>query len=156
MRPRVRAVERDADRHVTKQPDAALVGVAAKLMPLVVEQELDDLDIGDLLIGAGLERRHRLGVTMHVVWSPFGPGPLSVLRFEDAVERVVVQPDRIVFLNEPIAGGHEVGFGARLEAGRREPQQPGLDRDQRAVVHVVLRQGSKFLRLVFLEEAFFN
>ena len=41
--PGVRTVERNTDRHITKQAYAILVRVLSESLPLVVKQELDDL-----------------------------------------------------------------------------------------------------------------
>ena len=64
------------------------------------EQELDHLDIGDLRVRVLLEFGHRIGIAMHVLRRPFGPRPLAVTRFQDAVKGVVVQPQLIVLLHE--------------------------------------------------------
>jgi hypothetical protein len=63
-----------------------------------------------------------------------------VLRFQNAVQGVVVQPGLIVLGNEAIAGFLERRLGAFLETAGGQAQEAILDRDQSPVVDLLRRQ----------------
>ena len=122
-------------------------------LPLVEEQALDDLDQLDLQCGGFLEFAHGLGFAPHVARVPLGPGALAVARLQYPEQGIVVQPLVVVPGQELPVDLLQLGGGQFPEARSRRAEQPALDRNQCAVVDVVLRQGRQFPDLLLGQEA---
>ena len=90
MCPRIRAVQRNVDWHVAEQADAVCLRIGTQSTPLLKEQELNDLDMGDLVRGRFFEFCKRGRITPRVDWRPGRPGLLVVAGFQDAIQGVVV------------------------------------------------------------------
>ena len=147
VRPGVRAVERNIDRHVTEQLNTLLMGVGAQHFPLVVEQELQDLDVCNLAVGSCLQLGQCVRVAVHVFRIPLRPRSLAMLRFEYAEKCIVVQPGRVVPGDEGVAGRPQRVVRPIFEAAGGGSQQAALDRDEGTVVDVIrgqLREGRCF------------
>ncbi len=150
--PGIGAVERDTDRHVAEQRDAALVRIVPQREPLPEEQVLDDLERADAVRLLALHLCQRFRVATHVGGLPLGPGTLAVLALEHPEKRIVVQPVAVVALQEAVEIRKDFEADGLFEAIGREEQQARLDRDQRAVVDIALGQGSEFPDLILAEQ----
>ena len=151
--PRRQRFERDVNGHVAEQDDTVLVRVVAQGPPLAEKQELDDLDVADSVGFLLLDPGERTGIAMHELRPPLGPRPFSMTGLQDAKEGVVVQPLIVILLDEPFEIAQEFVADLVLESIRCEVQEAVLDRNQRAVIDMTLRQRRQFIDLAAVQQA---
>ena len=105
MGPGIGTVQCDVNRHVAEQAHTVFMGVVSQLLPLMMEQELNDLDVCDVAAGGRFDISQRFPVPMHILGFPVWPGYFTVLVLEDAKQRVVMQPAFVMPVDKVIAGG---------------------------------------------------
>ena len=95
--PGVGAVHRHVDRNVAKQLDAQRIDVAAELVPLLVEQVLQELVEADLVVQLLAVPGHGLGLVQADAFIlPLGPRAVAELLLDGHVQRVVLHPGAVL------------------------------------------------------------
>ena len=121
VRPHIGTVVRDENGDIAEQQHTALVGIAAQLLPLPIEQELLEANLLDLLgqVGALAGQRGSLAVADGA--RPLVPGLTAVRAAQRLVESEILQPTG-VFAGKAGKGLSLVGAGPLLETmvGNRE------------------------------------
>ena len=102
-----------------------------------MEPELNDLDGADLVTRAALDGGERLPVAVCVLRRPRRPRTFPVTALEKAKQRVVVQPARVVAVDEGREGRAGPSVGPSGETLRRQFEEALLARNQRAVIDIL-------------------
>ena len=146
MRPDVRGVERDVDRHVAQDRDVAFLRRRAHAFPLAEEEVLEIGLVGDLGLELSRGPFESVPVAQAQVAVPRRPGQSREARLERGEERPVREPGR--------AGRRRAKRGEllarRLSGVRREVvpglvENPLLPADHGIEIHPLLRERREVL-----------
>ena len=150
--PGVRAVHGDVDRDVAKELDAKGVDVAAELLPLLVEEVLQELVEAHVLVQFLAVVADALGVAQaDALVLPLGPGAHAEGLLDRHVERIVLQP-AAVFAHEV----GKIGHAALLGVLKRDAQNVEAQVVDRGVVHALgVGAPVQIAIILFLEQSFF-
>ncbi len=112
--PDVGGVVADEDGDVAEDFDLALDAVGAEGVPLLGEEELDDLLDGDVAAGVVQERGHGIGLAEGVFGRPVDPAGVVEAAAEDGEHGPIGEPGDVV-LSEALEAGALLAVGALEE-----------------------------------------
>src|SRR6185503_15083532 len=101
-RPHVGAVVRDVDRRIAEEPDAARTRLPPQSLPLSLEEELEELLVGDFLADLALDASEGSGIAIAKARVPGGPRGAAMEELERGESRPVAEPRRSSLVAEGV------------------------------------------------------